>query len=78
MAVVIRRVEAPVSNYYGSPALIIMSDGTFRFDVEDYGGWDDEAPSVSQEFAEAWLREFKDPTEARERALLAELEAKYE
>lgn len=53
----INRIEAPASNYYGHAAVWKL-ENKYYMGVEDYGGWDDKECEISEEFYNAWVKEF--------------------
>jgi hypothetical protein len=51
-------IEAPIGNYYGTPTCR-EEDNSYVFVINDYSG--ESKANVSQEFFEAWCKEFKNP-----------------
>jgi hypothetical protein len=52
----VKRIEAPVGNYYGGPA-VWAKGGKYFIGVENWDGWD-EGEEISEEFFSAWVKEF--------------------
>lgn len=53
----INRIKAPTGNYYGGPAVWKLDD-RFYIGTENYDGWDDKECEISEEFYNAWVKEF--------------------